>query len=67
MCPQDLSPVLVSAKHFDSSANSNERILVSMLWSIIPRWHKGDYKKHGLTTNNIRIENLLTSKLVGFL
>lgn len=24
---------------------------------------KGDYKKHGLSTNNCRIENILTSKL----
>lgn len=33
------------------------------LWGIIPRWHVGDYKKHGLTTNNIRLEGLETSKM----
>lgn len=30
---------------------------------MIPRWHSGDYKKHGLTTNNARLETLVTSKL----
>lgn len=34
-----------------------------MLWGVIPRYHKGDYRKHGLTTNNCRLEGLETSKL----
>lgn len=34
-----------------------------MMWSIIPYWHRGDYRKHGLTTNNCRLETMTTSKL----
>jgi putative SOS response-associated peptidase YedK len=63
VCPQDICPVLVSAKHFDPEKNSSDRIVVPMLWGMIPVWHKGDYRKHGLTTNNCRLEHLPTSKL----
>lgn len=34
-----------------------------MMWGIIPFWHTGNYLKHGLTTNNCRLENMLQSKL----
>lgn len=34
-----------------------------MMWGIIPFWHTGPYQKHGLTTNNCRLENMLNSKL----
>lgn len=34
-----------------------------MMWGMIPVWHKGDYRKHGLTTNNCRLEHLMDSKL----
>lgn len=34
-----------------------------MMWGIIPFWHIGNYQKHGLTTNNCRLENMLNSKL----
>uniref|UniRef100_T1GQT7 Abasic site processing protein HMCES n=1 Tax=Megaselia scalaris TaxID=36166 RepID=T1GQT7_MEGSC len=30
---------------------------------MIPFWHEGDYKKHGLTTNNCRLEHMMNSKL----
>lgn len=30
---------------------------------MVPGWHVGDYKKHGLTTNNARLENIENSKL----
>ncbi|XP_039442229.1 abasic site processing protein HMCES [Culex pipiens pallens] len=65
IAPTDLSPVLVSAAHFDEQKDSAERTLVPMMWSMVPRWHKGDYKKHGLTTNNCRLESLAMSKLYG--
>lgn len=38
-------------------------MLVPMLWGLIPFWHRGDYNKHGLTTNNCRLESMLESKL----
>ncbi|XP_058453564.1 abasic site processing protein HMCES [Malaya genurostris] len=66
IAPTDLSPVLVSAAHFNEDTDTSERIIVPMMWSMIPRWHKGDYRKHGLTTNNCRLENLAMSKLYGF-
>ncbi|XP_062562316.1 abasic site processing protein HMCES [Armigeres subalbatus] len=65
IAPTDITPVLVSAAHFDEAKESSERIIVPMMWSMVPRWHKGDYRKHGLTTNNCRLENLAVSKLYG--
>lgn len=65
IAPTDMSPVLVSAAHFDDRKDSADRVLVPMMWSMVPRWHKGDYKKHGLTTNNCRLESLAISKLYG--
>lgn len=64
IAPTDITPVLVSAAHFQDDENiTSERVLVPMMWSLIPFWHKGDYKKHGLTTNNCRLEGLTHSKL----
>lgn len=63
LAPSDISPVLVSARHFDEDSQSSDRIVVPMLWGMIPRWHTGDYRKHGLTTNNCRFETMLQSKL----
>lgn len=34
-----------------------------MLWGIIPSYHKGDYRKHGLTTNNCRLEGIQNSRI----
>lgn len=65
IAPTDITPVLVSAAHFDEAKESSERIIVPMMWSMVPRWHKGDYRKHGLTTNNCRLEGLAVSKLYG--
>lgn len=63
LAPTDITPVLVSAKHFDEEADDGDRILVPMMWAMIPFWHKGDYRKHGLTTNNCRLETMLQSQL----
>lgn len=65
IAPTDITPVLVSAAYFDENKDSAERTIVPMMWSIVPRWHKGDYRKHGLTTNNCRLESLAKSKLYG--
>lgn len=66
VAPTDVTPVLVSSAHFDddSSASAN-RCLVPMMWGMIPFWHQGAYQKHGLTTNNCRLETMLTSRLYG--
>lgn len=93
LAPTDISPVLISAAHFDSdsdcesdsdavdeeayreqdgssddgdaSDSSCKQLLVPMLWGMIPFWHNSslDYRKHGLTTNNCRLETMLESKL----
>lgn len=72
VAPSDIVPVLVSGHHFDYCEGSSEkgensddqRIIVPMMWGMIPFWFKGDdYRKHGLTTNNCRLESMLTSKL----
>ncbi|XP_050085125.1 abasic site processing protein HMCES [Anopheles aquasalis] len=65
VAPTDVTPVLVSALHFDEAADSADRLLVPMMWGMVPRWHKGDFRKHGLTTNNCRLEGLAFSKLYG--
>lgn len=61
--PSFLSPIIVSSKHFNDKVDSSERTIIPALWGIIPRWHKGDYSKHELTTNNARMESLKESKL----
>lgn len=86
LAPTDISPVLISAAHFDSDTDSSEQsfselkfdsdeecdvtdssdqVLVPMMWGMIPFWHNRslDYRKHGLTTNNCRLETMLESKL----
>ncbi|RZF49219.1 hypothetical protein LSTR_LSTR010949 [Laodelphax striatellus] len=60
LCPTEATPVLLSGKHCQSS---EMQLLQPMIWSIIPSWHKGQYNKHGMTTNNARIEGLKNSKL----
>lgn len=82
MAPTDITPVLISAAHFDLDSDvdteqfpefqnnedqhsNNDQVLVPMLWGMIPFWHNSslDYRKHGLTTNNCRLETMLQSKL----
>ena len=63
MCPGEICPIIVSSKHFDDSSDPEDRVIIPALWGIVPRWHKGDYKKHGLTTNNARMETIADSKL----
>lgn len=63
LAPQDICPIIVSSKHFDEEQSSADRTVIPALWSLIPKWHKGDYRKHGLTTNNARIEGIKDSKL----
>uniref|UniRef100_A0A1I8PR83 Abasic site processing protein HMCES n=1 Tax=Stomoxys calcitrans TaxID=35570 RepID=A0A1I8PR83_STOCA len=67
LAPTDITPVIVSKHHFydDEVAKNmeNSRVIVPMMWGMIPFWHKGDYRKHGLTTNNCRLEHMLDSKL----
>lgn len=63
LSPTLLCPIIISSKHFDNDADSSERTIIPALWSIIPRWHKGDFRKHGLTTNNARVEGIEKSKL----
>lgn len=63
MSPGQICPIIVSAKHFDEDADASDRVLIPALWGLVPRWHKGDHRKHGLTTNNARMETIETSKL----
>ncbi|KAJ6643437.1 Abasic site processing protein HMCES, partial [Pseudolycoriella hygida] len=63
ICPTDVTPVLISSKHITDEANDSERILVPMMWGMIPYWHSGDYNNHKLTTNNCRLETMQTSKM----
>ncbi|EDV93549.1 abasic site processing protein HMCES [Drosophila grimshawi] len=64
IAPTDITPVIVSAAHFsEAEDHRTARIVVPMMWGMIPAWHKGDYRRHGLTTNNCRLERLMDSKL----
>ncbi|KAH8278627.1 hypothetical protein KR018_006260, partial [Drosophila ironensis] len=64
IAPSDITPVIVSAAHFsDAEDKKRARVVMPMMWGMIPFWHKGDYKRHGLTTNNCRLEHMLDSKL----
>lgn len=67
IAPTDITPVLVSKYHFydeeEAESMKGSRVVVPMMWGMIPFWHKGDYRRHGLTTNNCRLEHMLNSKL----
>ncbi|EDW15796.1 uncharacterized protein Dmoj_GI22584 [Drosophila mojavensis] len=64
IAPTDITPVIVSAAHFSEAEDQQSaRVVMPMMWGMIPAWHKGDYRKHGLTTNNCRLEHLMDSKL----
>ncbi|PNF39144.1 hypothetical protein B7P43_G01326 [Cryptotermes secundus] len=62
VAPTDVTPVLVSGSHF---SGESERMLQPMMWGMVPSWHKVQHvrKSHGLSTNNCRLEGLLSSKL----
>lgn len=42
IAPTDITPVLVSAEHFgdDGSDDGQSRVIVPMMWGMIPFWHK---------------------------
>ncbi|GBP38894.1 Embryonic stem cell-specific 5-hydroxymethylcytosine-binding protein [Eumeta japonica] len=63
IAPTDVTPVIISASRF--TEDNTNRIIKPMMWGIIPPWHKGDHRNHGLSTNNCRIENIKSSKLYG--
>ncbi|KAI8044833.1 abasic site processing protein HMCES isoform X1 [Drosophila gunungcola] len=64
IAPTDITPVIVSAGHFSVVEDQKcDRVIMPMMWGMIPFWHKGDYRRHGLTTNNCRLEHLMDSKL----
>lgn len=99
LAPTDISPVLISAAHFDYDTSTidhddfgfdededfekqenrlkegnsfdqndysdGDQMLVPMVWGMIPFWHdsSSDPRKHGLSTNNCRLESMLESKL----
>ncbi|XP_046733886.1 abasic site processing protein HMCES [Diprion similis] len=60
LAPTDVIPCVVAGRHFRAE---EERVLHPMVWGMIPRWHKGDYRKHGMSTHNARFEGLSASKL----
>ncbi|CAK1593851.1 unnamed protein product [Parnassius mnemosyne] len=63
IAPTDVSPVLISSSKYRTTQSDCIRIIKPMMWGIIPPWHKGDYHKHNLSTNNCRLENIRQSKL----
>ncbi|GLG99161.1 Embryonic stem cell-specific 5-hydroxymethylcytosine-binding protein [Gryllus bimaculatus] len=60
IAPTEVLPVLVSGSQVN---DESERVIQPMIWGMIPPWHKGDPKTHGLTTHNCRLEHMLSSKL----
>ena len=62
-------PVLLSSQHehiqkatsetSDSPDPSDERVLQTMKWGLIPSWHKGDPKRFPTLLNNCRFESML--------
>lgn len=61
IAPTQFGPVLLSGDHL--SEETSRRVIRPMMWGMIPPWHQGDHKSHGLSTNNCRIESILSSKL----
>ena len=71
IAPTSFTPVIISRSSADSYSSTKQYkdedssfVLQSMMWGLIPPWHRSDSPKgHGLTTNNARIENIRQSKL----
>ena len=64
VAPTDLTPVLISRMHLtEEEKDIQKRSLIPAMWGIIPRWHNGDYKKHGYHTNNARLEGLMDNRI----
>ena len=75
IAPTAFTPVLLSMpsnlQKFDYGNKNQETykidaniVLDTMMWGLIPPWHRSDTPKgHGLTTNNARIETIKESKL----
>ncbi|XP_033643283.1 abasic site processing protein HMCES-like [Asterias rubens] len=63
LTPTGISPVLVSAKHFDSDAASDDRQLAPMQWGLVPSWHKdGDHMSVAYKMNNCRREGMMEKR-----
>ncbi|XP_015607038.1 embryonic stem cell-specific 5-hydroxymethylcytosine-binding protein isoform X2 [Cephus cinctus] len=60
IAPTDVIACVVAGEHFDTE---QERVLYPMIWGMIPPYHKGDYRKHNLSTHNCRVEGMRSSKL----
>ncbi|XP_076242479.1 abasic site processing protein HMCES-like [Calliopsis andreniformis] len=58
--PKDALPCVVEGSQL---GKDDERVLCAMMWSMIPPWHEGDYRKHTLSTHNARLEKLKSSNL----
>ena len=41
------------------SDHTDERVIQSMKWGLVPSWHKGDPKKLPMLLNNCRFESML--------
>lgn len=64
VAPTDVTPVLISKAHLtEEKEDCADRVLVPMMWGIVPAWHKGEYTKHGFHTNNARLEGLQENKI----
>ncbi|XP_038063961.1 abasic site processing protein HMCES-like [Patiria miniata] len=58
LTPTAVTPVLLSAKHFDSEAAVDDRQLTPMQWGLVPSWHKGDPTGLSYKMNNCRREGI---------
>lgn len=64
IAPTEITAVLISKAHIsDTLADASDRVLVPMMWGIVPGWHRGDYTRHGFHTNNARLEGLLENRI----
>ena len=60
--PQCIAPTVYTPILYRSQ--DNVTVLQPMMWGLIPPWHPGPSPKtHGLSTNNCRLEGLMSSKL----
>jgi len=60
MPPTRFVPVMY---HSHAGEEGRDMTIRPMMFSLVPRWHKGSPTDHGLTTNNARLEGLTKSKL----
>lgn len=63
LAPNQQLPVLLSKSHLDEHCDEQDRVLMPMMWGLVPAWHKGDRNEFKMHTINARSEGIGDTKI----